>query len=887
MGPDYLEGLKSKMTAINNPASPSSAHKSAQPTSLGHRLQVALTGGLGRKLSAASPHLAAPLPLPSLQTNASPSLILALLAALTIGLLLLLPGGPVQAHDPEPTGHDTVDHVHYAEKGTDPVRTFTAPDPEEDSIEWSIRGLDAADFTISSTGVLEFKNSPNYESPTDRMLDLDNDGDGADAADMDMDLDGDGDEDTYPLMNREYSGTDNMYQITVSATEMSGKLPQKRTDLDFTIIVTNVEESGTISFDTLLPEVGTPMRATLTDPDNSDGATPFDVDTDGTDLGWTWYTSKVADPDLHTAEHWNEVPATNVAGVDNPTEDYSTYTPRGKRVDTGENQSVIDEGRHIRVRVDYTDQHGSDTAYGMTERAVRAEVSSENDTVAAPWDNGSPDFVKLEEEISVDEDAAVGMAVGDAFKAVEPDPEDVLYYSLRPVIDDQDGIVAATAGDPAFFDIDPATGQVTVARSLDHEGDGTYVFTVRAKDPSGEFDDIGVTVTATDVDEGPTVNGRAELTVLEGIYPMPMGQGQLDYDALPVTGTDPNARNNNEYTVNEPDRRDSIHGWDLEGDDEALFDLEGQTGFEPRRLLFKLGQEPDFENPTDKNKDNVYEVTIVAVDGAGNRGTLEVAIVVRNRGETGWLVFTEGEENDQAYYNAKLTAQVSDPDDHGGDLGEPYEGVNVVTWAWERAVVVDGVAAADLDYQVIGGKTTNSYTPVATDHGYFLRATATYIDPISNTDNNLAEDADGERVDAADARIAVTNDGEGLTPENPSLRTVMLVTKNAVRRPVTGSSKPSFVDSAGDAITSATRSVRESTTNPMTAPITRIPGDLAVEIDEPDITLVWTVSGAHADNFNIMNPNDVDGDHGYIYWPDHGRWRHHRWCHGRRHRPRV
>ena len=87
---------------------------------------------------------------------------------------------------------------------------------------------------------------------------------------------------------------------------------------------------------------------------------------------------------------------------------------------------------------------------------------------------------------------------------------------------------------------------------------------------------------------------------------------------------------------------------------------------------------------TDKNKDNVYEVTIVTVDEAGNRGTLDVAIVVYNRGETGWLVFTEGEEDDQAYYSEELVAQVYDPDDHGGDLGEPYEGVNVVTWQWHE-----------------------------------------------------------------------------------------------------------------------------------------------------------------------------------------------------------
>ena len=221
--------------------------------------------------------------------------------------------------------------------------------------------------------------------------------------------------------------------------------------------------------------------------------------------------------------------------------------------------------------------------------------------------------------------------------------------------------------------------------------------------------------------------------VWEKIYPEANEGGTLDYDALPTSGTPVNARNNNNYTVDEPDRRDSISAWDLEGDDAALFDLEGQTGFEPRRLLFKSDEKPDFENPTDKNQDNVYEVTIVAMDGAGNRATRDVAVVVGNRGEVGWLEFTAGEENDQAYYNEEIAAEVFDPDDHGGDLGEPYEGVNVVTWQWARAQEGDeGQPPETGDYVVVEGQTTKSYTPAAGDNGYFLRATAMYIDPISN-----------------------------------------------------------------------------------------------------------------------------------------------------------
>ena len=88
-------------------------------------------------------------------------------------------------HDPEQThpgvADDTDNHIHYAENGTGPVRDFDSTDPEgSQSIEWNVRGVDAADFAISSTGVLTFMESPDFENATDRAqaeADLNDDGD--------------------------------------------------------------------------------------------------------------------------------------------------------------------------------------------------------------------------------------------------------------------------------------------------------------------------------------------------------------------------------------------------------------------------------------------------------------------------------------------------------------------------------------------------------------------------------------------------------------------------------------------------------------------------------------------------------------------------------------
>ena len=55
--------------------------------------------------------------------------------------------------------------VSYPENGTDPVDTFNATDEDGDPITWSLDGDDKGDFKISDDGVLEFKSSPNFESP--------------------------------------------------------------------------------------------------------------------------------------------------------------------------------------------------------------------------------------------------------------------------------------------------------------------------------------------------------------------------------------------------------------------------------------------------------------------------------------------------------------------------------------------------------------------------------------------------------------------------------------------------------------------------------------------------------------------------------------------------
>ena len=243
----------------------------------------------------------------------------------------------------------------------------------------------------------------------------------------------------------------------------------------------------------LQPEVDTPITATLTDPDK--GITATD---------WTWSTSKVGGILNVTDEsHWNEVADDLVTAQPGAAD--SSYTPQGDTV-AELNDSAVDEGKHLRVVVTYTDMQGdTKTARGISMNPVRAEVSS-------PGDNGSPDFGEETDTRTVPESTAVGDPVGLPVTATDPD-DDTVTYELAASPDPNN------AGDVGVFDIDMASGQIMVAQGLDYDTDqdrgptddratpGEYKVIVRATDPSGLDDNITVTIMAENVNEDPIVTG--------------------------------------------------------------------------------------------------------------------------------------------------------------------------------------------------------------------------------------------------------------------------------------------------------------------------------------------------------------------------------------------
>ena len=159
----------------------------------------------------------------------------------------------------------------------------------------------------------------------------------------------------------------------------------------------------------------------------------------------------------------------------------------------------------------------------------------------------------------------------------------------------------------------------------------------------------------------------------------------------------------------------------LGGADKDLFKLDDLSPAVVGSKILALKEKPDFENPMDSNKDNVYEVTVQATDDA-NMSTKAVTVKVTNRQEDGTVKVTPA----QPRIGIPVTAALTDSD--------------IVSygpmWKWSKGMPVGDPAtctpAANAADQVawtnIRDATSATYTPHADDLTYCLRAVATYND---------------------------------------------------------------------------------------------------------------------------------------------------------------
>ena len=347
-----------------------------------------------------------------------------------------------------------------------------------------------------------------------------------------------------------------------------------------------------------------------------------------------------------------------------------------------------DAGRYLRVTAEYTDPEGSDkSADAVSANAVRAGTDVGNEAPEFQDAEGMAITVDITREVP--ENTAAGEPVGDPVVATDENDGDILTYTLG-------GTNAAS------FSVDVETGQLRTKAALDVEAVDEYSVTVTAKDPfytaatvNDTSDTIMVNITVTGVDEDPTVSGAAAIA-------HPENGTVLDTSVSTYTATDPE----NETPT-----------WSLSGTDMDKLEIHPDDG------LLAFTAAPDFENPGDAGGDNVYEITVVATDTAGNTGTQDVTVKVTNVEEDGTVSLSSV----QPRVGVEITASVSDLD---GD-------VSGGTWQWSRAAAQGNNVCPVADtanepiaspWTAIDDADSAGYTSVMADNEMCLQATATYTD---------------------------------------------------------------------------------------------------------------------------------------------------------------
>ena len=416
------------------------------------------------------------------------------------------------------------------------------------------------------------------------------------------------------------------------------------------VTVENAEETGVVTLSKTQPRVGIAVTASLTDPDGSISS-----------LTWQWSND---DGDIDDANS-------------------DTYKPVTDDVDDT-----------LTATASYTDGHGP---------SKTAAAGSAND-VAVDTRNKPPAFADQDAETDGVQNDMATRKVDENTKAVAAD--DALMDDNDVTTDNVGGVVTATDPDPnaetptytlggadaAKFRV-RANGQIEVGSGteLDYETKTTYMVTLTAEDSFAASSSIMVTIEVNPIDEKPDVSGEETPEYLEN------GTGSV----ATYTATDPEGT--------------AIASWTLTGTDADAFTIVGG--------VLKFAETPDYEMPADvagtfpataTANDNMYEITVRAMDSTGKTAEEAVVVEVTNVDEDGTVTLSAR----RPLVGVVFTASLGDLD---GD-------VTNLKWQWAKSRSRNS-SYTDID----DNAEADAYTPTdasgKSDVSYYLRATVSYTDP--------------------------------------------------------------------------------------------------------------------------------------------------------------
>ena len=544
---------------------------------------------------------------------------------------------------PEITGRDT---FSYRENGTSALYTYRATDPEGDEYTWGLGGLDASDFEISDRGVLTFASPPNFDSPA---------GSGTD-----------GNEYLVTVQARDDQGNTGAFPLTVTVTDqnegatVSGRIEiavQENRDPSLVLAtytasdpegqaITRWSLGGSDSGDFSISGDGELTFRNVPDYDrpadsNRDNEYRITVRAyDGSAYGNLDVTITVSNQNEHdpvirsgsTTSFSYREESTSVLytyrATDQDKDDVIAWTTAG----TDGHLFELDERNALtfREQPDYEDPRdaGRDNQYELAVVATDSGGLSDrlDVTVAVTAVDEGPEITGTT-AYTVAEGQELS---GATFSATDPEDPPIDITNWRTSGTDGGDFTMSQSGELSF------RSTPDYERPADSNRDNVYLVTVQASD-GRNYGSLDVTVTVTDQNESnPVVSGRDTLS----------------------------SRENTTSTLYTYSARDMDRGaeivWSVRGADSDDFTI-SDTG----ELSF--GSNPDHEQPADSNRDNVYEITVVASDGS-NEGVLDVDVTVTEVNEgpeiSGRDTLTVSENHDEVL----ATYSGTDPEDASAEI---------------------------------------------------------------------------------------------------------------------------------------------------------------------------------------------------------------------------
>ena len=490
-----------------------------------------------------------------------------------------------------------------------------ADDPDQgETLTYQLGGDDAADFNFdSSTRSLSFANTPDFETPADQ------DGDNAYQIDI---IASDG----------EYETTQS---IAIVVTDLNDEAPQFTSAsslvLDYTSVVVGTTiytaqatdadagdsvvytlggaDSSAFSFDSSSGELAFTQLPSLDSPQDDNGDNSYELVITATDSAGN---SNDLDLSINVVDDTGSAPTFAQASVSiNVDENVigSVYTAQATDVDAGDTLTYSISGTDssyftidpsggelaFNTAPDYESpsDDGKDNTYELSITATDSMAKQAQQSLTISINNlndNAPQFVLASTAFDVLENSTSVTTIA----ATDADGDD-LTFSLTNSTDSNLFSLDSSSGVLAF------TSAPNFENPADNNTDNTYELELSVFD-GGYTTTQAITITVTNIDEAPSF---AIVTV-----------------DLPVSEN----TSGSIHTASATDPEQATLTYSASGTDAGLFDLDPVSG------ELRFNSTPDYEQPSDDGKDNTYNLSIIATDGA-NQASQSLSITVTNVNE--------------------------------------------------------------------------------------------------------------------------------------------------------------------------------------------------------------------------------------------------------------